>query len=287
MLADLGRPVPGHAARSGRACTSSTCCPVPVLIGHADRRAPRAGRGAPPHPVPREPAAHRAAHRRRAAVPRPGAALARADVLRRRRPVPARRARPDQPDLAVGAVPAWLGDQRRPARLVSRLADRRAAADARLRRRHRPLHPDPEPVLGRRAVPAGSCSGVLFIWPPWVERRFTGDRARPQPAPTGRATRPGARRSAWRFCPGCSSSSPSAPPTGSSCCSASSYNVQLFVFRVGDLGGARDPVRGSPGAVSALQLRGGGDQERARRSRLRRAVRRRAAAARGRRPSEP
>ena len=49
--------------------------------------------------------------------------------------VPARRARADQPDLALGAVPHRLVDERRPARLVPRLADRRAAARAGLRRR--------------------------------------------------------------------------------------------------------------------------------------------------------
>ena len=72
----------------------------------------------------------------------------------RRGPRPARRPRPDQPDLAVGAVPHLRLDERRPARLVPRLADRRAATRAELRRHDRPLHARAEPVLGRRALPA-------------------------------------------------------------------------------------------------------------------------------------
>ena len=51
-----------------------------------------------------------------------------------------------------GPVPHLRVDERRTARLVSRLADRRAAARTELRHRHRPLHARPEPVLGRRAV---------------------------------------------------------------------------------------------------------------------------------------
>ena len=92
--------------------------------------------------------------RRRAGVAGPGAALARADGRDGRLPLPARRARPDQPGLALGAVPHVLVDERRAAGLVPRLADRRAAARAELRPDDRPLHARAEPVLGRRRVPA-------------------------------------------------------------------------------------------------------------------------------------
>ena len=68
----------------------------------------------------------------RAAVPGAGAAVAGADVLCRGAAVPARRAHPDQPDLAVGPVRAVAGHQRRAARLVPGMADRRAAPDARV-----------------------------------------------------------------------------------------------------------------------------------------------------------
>ena len=92
--------------------------------------------------------------RRRARVAGAGAALAGADGRDGRLPLPARRARPDQPDLALGAVPHVLVDERRAAGLVPRLADRRAAARAELRPDDRPLHARAEPVLGRRRVPA-------------------------------------------------------------------------------------------------------------------------------------
>src|SRR5581483_1938967 len=98
----------------------------------AARRAPAAGGAAAPHAVPAEAGADRADARRRARVAGPGAAVDRADGRDDGVPVPARRARGDQPDLAVGAVPHVLLDERRAAGLVPRLADRRAAPDARL-----------------------------------------------------------------------------------------------------------------------------------------------------------
>ena len=59
------------------------------------------------------------------------AALARPPVRRRRRAGRARRPRADQPGLAVGRVRDLARHERRTAGLVPRLADRRAAADAR------------------------------------------------------------------------------------------------------------------------------------------------------------
>ncbi len=78
-------------------------------------------------------------------------ALDRAPARGRRGAVPGRRAGPDQPDLAVGPVPHVSVRERRPARLVHRLADRRAAADAELRAGDRQPHDRPQPVLGRSA----------------------------------------------------------------------------------------------------------------------------------------
>ena len=57
-----------------------------------------------------------------------------------------------------GPYHTYLVDERRAARLVPRLADRRAAADARLRPHDRRLHARPEPVLGRRRSSRSSCS---------------------------------------------------------------------------------------------------------------------------------
>ena len=161
---------------------------VPVLLATLSR-APGAGDGAPPHPVSRERAPHPEADRGGAAVPRAGPAIAGADVLRRRPAVPARRAHPDQPDLAVGPFRAVAGHQRRAARLVPGLADRRAAPDAGVRRDRRALHRHSQSVLGRNPVPAGGAGRALAV--PWAERRVTGDRGvhnladRPRDAPGG------------------------------------------------------------------------------------------------------
>ena len=64
-------------------------------------------------------------------------ALGRATARGDGRAVPARRADPDQPDLAVGAVRAVPRDERRAAGLVPGLAARGAAADARVGAAHR------------------------------------------------------------------------------------------------------------------------------------------------------
>src|SRR5579884_3523042 len=96
----------------------------------AARRAPAARRDAAPHPVPAQAGADRAHDPGRPRLPRPGAALDRPDGRDGRPPLPARRSRADQPDLALGPVPHLLVDERRPARLVPRLADRRPAPRA-------------------------------------------------------------------------------------------------------------------------------------------------------------
>src|SRR5439155_23377270 len=108
-------------------------------------------------------ATHRAARGRNTDLPRVRAALARARVRGCRGAVPARRARADQSDLALGAVPRRRLDERRAARLVPRLADRRAQARARLRRRDRPLHRGAERILGRRALPARRLRRALTL----------------------------------------------------------------------------------------------------------------------------
>ena len=81
------------------------------------------------------------------------APLARPAARGRRRARRPRRAGADQPGLAVRPLRDLARDERRPARLVSRLADRRAASDALVRRRDRRPHRDPESVLRRGAVP--------------------------------------------------------------------------------------------------------------------------------------
>ena len=166
---------------------------LPALIGAAADGAPRARRAQAPHAVQARPARDRAQARRRADVPGPGAALARPAVRGRRRPRPARRARPDQPDLAVGAVSHLLLDERRAARLVPRLADRRAAAHARLRRDDRRLHARAEPVLGRSALPAARLRAALRL----AVARAARDRRRRRSTTcsTARATRRSAPRS--------------------------------------------------------------------------------------------
>ena len=62
-----------------------------------------------------------------------------------------------------GPVPHLPLDERRAARLVPRLADRRAPADPELGLHDRQLHRRPEPLLGRRPLPgvvsASSTSG--------------------------------------------------------------------------------------------------------------------------------
>jgi Cytochrome b(N-terminal)/b6/petB len=122
VLAIFGAPFPRKSVFWSRMYIAHV--PDPGAARDADRCAPGAGHGAPPLPVQGEPTPHPAPDRGRAAVPGPGPALARADVLRGREPVPAPRACADQPDLAVGTVRAMARHERRPARLVPRLADR-------------------------------------------------------------------------------------------------------------------------------------------------------------------
>ena len=194
--ADLGRAVPRAARASGRACTSRTCC-------SSRSRSRRCSRlhlllvASRHHTQFRGAAADRAHGRRHADVPGLRAALARAAVRGRRR----------CSFLLGGLVqinPIWLwgpyhvadGDERRAARLVPRLADRRAAAHARLGPRDRRLHGRPEPVLGRRALPAGRLRVPL----PRGRGSSGGSpaTAASTTCSTGRATRPGGRRSASR-----------------------------------------------------------------------------------------
>ena len=92
----------------------------------------------------------------------------------------------DQPDLAVGAVSPVPVRERRPAGLVHRLADRRAAPDAQLGARDRRSHGDPQSVLGRRGVPAVRVRRDV---------RLAGDRAQvhrrpPPPRPARPSARP-------------------------------------------------------------------------------------------------
>ena len=158
---DLGRAVPGRR----RVLVADVHRPRPPDPGRnrdAARAAPRADRRAPPHAVPRP------RHTRSAASP----ACPRSRATRRGRSA-SRSPSPAVLFLLGGLVqinPIWLwgpyevvaGDERRAAGLVPRLADRRAAADAGVRRRDRQLHARPERVLGRRALPAArvrrSCS---------------------------------------------------------------------------------------------------------------------------------
>src|SRR5262249_51621361 len=128
-LADLGRAVPGDT-RLLRAHVHLPCLSDPAADRRAADGAPPAPRAQAPHPVPQRGAADRAQARRPAALPGVHTALARSLLRRLRRALPARRARADQPDLALGAVPHLLVDERRPARLVPRLADRGPAARA-------------------------------------------------------------------------------------------------------------------------------------------------------------
>ena len=133
-----GGPFPGKrhlpAAPGDRARAAD-----PGRAGGADhRRTWRSSCASTTRSSPAGPA--RAQRRGNADVAGLRAALDRAAARGRRRPVPARRPRPDQPDLAVGAVPPVPVRERRPAGLVHRLAHRRTAADAQLGARDRRPH---------------------------------------------------------------------------------------------------------------------------------------------------
>ena len=137
---------PGGNAFESRLYTAHVLAD-PGADRRADRDPPRVRGDAPAHPVSRA-APHRAKRRGHAAVAGVRAALGRAVLRRRRRAAAAGRTRPDQPDLAVRPVRAGARHQRRAARLVPRLADRRAADDAELGAQRLRLH-DPQPVLRR------------------------------------------------------------------------------------------------------------------------------------------
>ncbi|CAA9512274.1 MAG: Ubiquinol-cytochrome C reductase, cytochrome B subunit, partial [uncultured Solirubrobacterales bacterium] len=184
QLPDLGRRVPGqrrvlpaalHRPRAARARRHR----------RADRRAPGHDRAPAPHAVPRQDR-DRAKRRRLSAVARLRAQVGRAAARHRGGAVPARRARADQPDLAVGAVRALPVDQRRAAGLVPGLAAGRPAADAGARGPTRQLDARAEPVLGRARLSHARVPDHV---------RVALDRpslARRQPTP--RAARPPARQ---------------------------------------------------------------------------------------------
>jgi Cytochrome b(N-terminal)/b6/petB len=119
------------------------------------------------------------AHVRRTRLPRPGASLARAVLRRRGSPPPARRARPDQSDLALGALPHPFLHERRPAGLVPRLADRRAAARAELRSRRLRLHGRAQPVLGGVAFPLVVFAFLYLGRSPPTHSELPGDSTGP------------------------------------------------------------------------------------------------------------
>src|SRR4051812_47361188 len=129
----------------------------------ADLGAPRDHRASEALAVPGA-RAHRAQRRGHANVAGLRTALDRADAVSGGRAVPARRAGADQPDLGVGAVPHLSLDERRAARLVPRLADRRDAADAELRADRRRRHAGAQPVLGGVLFPT-AVFVFLYAWP--------------------------------------------------------------------------------------------------------------------------
>src|SRR5947209_13419917 len=150
--ADLGPPLPRRPVVLVAHVRRPRVHP-PGRHRHADVPAPGAGGLAPPHPVSAPGAPERAQAGGRPRLPRTGSALAGAAGGGGRRAVPARRAGPDQPGLAVGALYAVAGHQRRPARLVPGVADRGDAPGPPLRRDARQIHPDTESVLGWGPVP--------------------------------------------------------------------------------------------------------------------------------------
>ena len=92
MLAIFGAPFPGGPHFESRLYIAHVLL-VPALLATLIVVHLVAGHGAPPHAVSRERAPHSEAHRGRAAVSGAGPAVAGADVLRRRPPLPARWAR--------------------------------------------------------------------------------------------------------------------------------------------------------------------------------------------------
>ena len=143
------------------------------------------------------PGRQRAQRRRHPDVAGLCAALGWAAVRGRRGAVPGRRADPDQPDLAMGAVPSLPVRERGAAGLVHRLADRSAAADAQPRARDRQLHAVPQSVLGRGVLPSGRVRRAVRVAVRWsggspatcaVTTCWTGHA-------TGRSGPPSVRRS--------------------------------------------------------------------------------------------
>ena len=228
-----GGQFPGGAAFWSRMYIAHVLV-LPVLIGGLLAGPPRPRRGAAPHAVPRVTPAHRKAGCRNADVPGLRASLSRPRVCGRGRALPTRRARPDQPGLALGPVPRRHLDERRATRLVSRLADRGASARAGLRRRGRQLHRCAERLLGWRALPARRLRRAL----PLAAAREGDERRPPLPQPARAAARqPVANRARVgvrdvgrprlpRRAPPIASRSTSASPTsarsGSTACSSGS-----------------------------------------------------------------
>ena len=125
--------------------------------------------------------------RRRARMAGPGAAVDRAAGRDGRLPLPARRARPDQPDLALGAVPHLLSTNgAQPDWYLGWLiGGLRLMPGFDVVIGHYTLVPGP--FWGGAAFPL-VVFGFLYLWP-WLERRFSGDVAfhnlldRPRDAP--------------------------------------------------------------------------------------------------------
>ena len=226
---DLRGAVPGQA-RLLLADVHRTRVPAPGSARDVDRDPSGADHGPPPHAVSGEQADDRATDRRCAVVPRPGATLAGADVLHRRPVVPARRAGPDQPDLAVGAVHTYLGTNgAQPDWYLGWLIGA-------LR-----LMPSFDVTIGHfTLVPNPFWGGALFplfvlavlASFPWVERRLSGDRGvhnladRPRDAPLRTAF--GVAFLSWVFLVfvfGAADRHVRAV--------RASYNTQLYVFRIG------------------------------------------------------
>ena len=170
--------------------------PARRCIGRADRRAPGADRAPAPHAVPRAPAA-RAQRRRLADVAR-ATRCARSGCSRPSRPCSCSLGGLVQinPIWQWGPYEPWLGDERRAARLVPRLADRRAAADAAARDPRLRPHARAQPVLRRRALSRGRLRPALRV--AVARARASRATAAHTTCSTARATTRGAPRSARR-----------------------------------------------------------------------------------------
>src|SRR5439155_17167585 len=103
-----------------------------------------------------------------AALARLRASLDQPAARRHRRAIPARRARADQPDLALRPLPHVLGDERSAARLVCRVADRSVTPDAAARDPCLWIHTRAERFLRRGAISVDRFRLALLV---------AGDRA--------------------------------------------------------------------------------------------------------------